>query len=320
MKNLITLVVFLIASLLQAQSIITWGTWECDGGGTNITSLNVGNQRVVYRYNLNWPGSEPKEILSCINGNCTNEGLLSPGDHVLEAVYNSPIPMGVVVLHIPQENVHSSSREIWPETMPSLNLEVLDTQTTPEGERTISFRISSANSLGYGWGRDFNNCPNSRKIIIETPARINGQIADADTIFCTPLTATDEIRTITYTSDGGLDEICLRPYLKVIADEDHQYAVKAGPQTCFELGELPTEVNDKQAVKGISVFPNPCTDRISLGSDVQISSWKVYNMLGELIEKGSGKEINVSAWTTGYYLLKVTDLNGMALTTHIQKE
>ena len=64
-------------------------------------------------------------------------------------------------------------------------------------------------------------------------------------------------------------------------------------------------------VSNLSLFPNPASGKVTIGSDVQLTEcleYSVYNISGQLVSRGSiqscTEEINVSSLTSGIYYIR----------------
>lgn len=68
------------------------------------------------------------------------------------------------------------------------------------------------------------------------------------------------------------------------------------------------EVNEE----GLSIYPNPTTGKVKISEE---TAWTVYSSLGIVIAQGQSKEVDLSDFPTGVYLLK-----SKAITVHIIKE
>ncbi len=66
---------------------------------------------------------------------------------------------------------------------------------------------------------------------------------------------------------------------------------------------------NKQAQTNISVYPNPTNDKIYLPEQYINATYKIYTILGQLIDNGiiNKQEISLSRLTTGIYILKIFD-------------
>ena len=65
-----------------------------------------------------------------------------------------------------------------------------------------------------------------------------------------------------------------------------------------------TSIDNSEVGRGVNVYPNPSKALFYLSES---SSYKVFNMQGQLVLEGTGKEINLSAAQTGMYLLQLED-------------
>lgn len=93
-----------------------------------------------------------------------------------------------------------------------------------------------------------------------------------------------------------------------------EYVTKAGPAeyafvwgSCTKIGE--TGIEDVQAA-GVSVYPNPAHDVLSISTPVPVQKIELYTLVGDKIfesndSNGMNPVIDVSAFNTGVYLLQI---------------
>ena len=65
---------------------------------------------------------------------------------------------------------------------------------------------------------------------------------------------------------------------------------------------LVTALDDINSKNEIEVFPNPTTGRLSLSKG---SEWLLFDVLGNVLEEGSGSELTLSSYSSGVYFLKM---------------
>ena len=75
-------------------------------------------------------------------------------------------------------------------------------------------------------------------------------------------------------------------------------------------------VDEIQEESKAFVYPNPAKEAIIIGG-VEAEETEVYNALGQRVMNFRGKEANVEALTGGFYLLKVTDREGLKHTVRV---
>ena len=61
----------------------------------------------------------------------------------------------------------------------------------------------------------------------------------------------------------------------------------------------------------ISVFPNPSSDFITIKSEEDIKSVKIYDIKGSLIKSDQTSQIDISAFSKGNYLISIETLSGI---------
>ena len=73
--------------------------------------------------------------------------------------------------------------------------------------------------------------------------------------------------------------------------------------------DLPSELSsttDQQETASLHVYPNPAIDRLSINVDHDVE-WRIVDMSSRLVQQGTGDRADVSALTTGMYLLEAAD-------------
>jgi hypothetical protein len=65
---------------------------------------------------------------------------------------------------------------------------------------------------------------------------------------------------------------------------------------------------DENAIEGLSVYPNPAVDKITIRADVKIDEVSIYSITGQLMVTvvPEGNRLDVSALAKGLYLVKIT--------------
>ncbi len=324
MKNLTTLVVFLIGSLaLQAQSSIQYNPWHCDETNTNVYYANIGNRRVIVPCFANWPASETKQVFINRGGNWLVEPIVIPGGENLIPIHYVNSVAGYwdgysLYLKVADENQMTSPIGVTTEANPSMLLEV----TSITGG-TISYRVSS--STGYssypsGWGSYPATCED-QIIMIITKGYAGTELILQDTVFCTPGVATSEERTFSY--NGPYGQICMRSYLNRVVDHSTTYNIKASDQECFMAGQdLTTDVNGQSSrSKEINVFPNPSNgENFQITSPNSIKGWQAYDLTGKIVISGKGNTVDAGAMSPGTYSLKLTGVDDTQTTKMIVRQ
>ena len=72
--------------------------------------------------------------------------------------------------------------------------------------------------------------------------------------------------------------------------------------------DLPSELSsttDQQETASLHVYPNPAIDRLSINVDHDVE-WRIVDMSSRLVQQGTGDRADVSALTTGMYLLELS--------------
>ncbi len=72
---------------------------------------------------------------------------------------------------------------------------------------------------------------------------------------------------------------------------------------------------------GVSIYPNPATDMISITTSENIQRVEIFNMQGQLVkaESGAVNNISVKDLANGLYTLKLTTDNGTSIHKIIKK-
>ncbi|MBI9064219.1 MAG: T9SS type A sorting domain-containing protein [Marinilabiliaceae bacterium] len=73
--------------------------------------------------------------------------------------------------------------------------------------------------------------------------------------------------------------------------------------------------------KSVSVYPNPTTGHIRIDSDIEISSIKIYNQIGQLVSSNFKRQsIDISHLNAGIYIIKLIDREGIVKSHKIIKK
>lgn len=78
----------------------------------------------------------------------------------------------------------------------------------------------------------------------------------------------------------------------------------------FSLGDE-SKVEDASSVSSFDVFPNPAKDFVVVSIPFESSSFKIYNMNGEVVKSGevnNGGKIEVSSLQSGMYFLNIGNM------------
>ena len=72
---------------------------------------------------------------------------------------------------------------------------------------------------------------------------------------------------------------------------------------------------DSFELEGIVVYPNPVTTELRITSDKNLNI-QIYNSLGQKMKESSSKIVDMSRFSNGIYVMKVTDINSEASNTY----
>jgi len=102
-------------------------------------------------------------------------------------------------------------------------------------------------------------------------------------------------------------------------------AVFAGGEGYFPVSLYLQATNTALGLEPIStveysIFPNPTTDFISIETSDAIKKITISNVLGQVIYEGNSKQITMSSFSNGLYLMKVAFENGCLVTEKIIKK
>lgn len=73
-----------------------------------------------------------------------------------------------------------------------------------------------------------------------------------------------------------------------------------------EIDEVITTKEENSIVSSLSAYPNPTTGKLYIHG-LNGKSWKLYNMMGQEILRGSSSEENIAHLSNGIYLLSTGD-------------
>ncbi len=316
MKNLITLVVFLIASLLQAQSSIQYNPWHCDETNTDVNFLNVGNRKVVVPCFANWPESETRQLLISRNANWSSAGIIHGGENLIEVPYfSAPWNSYDLSFQVAGEDGVTEEIFITTEANPSITLEI-----TSVTEESISYRVSSS-----AWGQSSAPYPatcEDQVLMIITKGYAGTELILRDTVFCTRGVATSEERTLPHDVPPG-QEVYMRSSLVVVVDESTTYAVVTAEQQNFVIGQTSiTDITEESSRREeTKVFPNPSNgENFQILSLNLIKGWEVYDLTGKIVLSGKGNTVDAGAMSPGTYSLKLTSVDGTQTTKMIVRQ
>lgn len=100
---------------------------------------------------------------------------------------------------------------------------------------------------------------------------------------------------------------------------DNVYFSMEAPVDTTDTSTSIAEINDF----GLSFYPNPATDQITVSADVIIKKVRVYNLTGELLLEESPNqsrfELELSTMPAGSYLIKIDLENKASRTTRVMK-
>lgn len=323
----------LTGAAAQTPSSIILESWTC-ADTPEVEYLNVGgpNRKVAVPYTANWPSDETREVYYQDGGGYHNIGQISGGYHILEVQYDAPTPgywedYELYVGVVGEQNTRNL--RIFTEPRPSLVLDVADVEDASgsvEG-KIITFNVSS--ETGYsnisGWGSWLPSCE-FQTIMIVTKATVGTEVVWVDTIFCTPGIATFQERSFFYSGEGGL--MCIRSFMKRVADEYHTYEVKQSNQECFDVEGISTLVYEERDsnTNMTRVFPNPSKGGdVTVQSELPIANWRVYDTTGKMVAEENVNELKkfnipTAALNPGMYFIQTQSLSGNTSTIRLIQE
>ena len=56
---------------------------------------------------------------------------------------------------------------------------------------------------------------------------------------------------------------------------------------------------------GISIFPNPTTDRLTISTKSEMENWELRSVQGVLLAQGNGQSIDLSEFPLGMYVVTI---------------
>lgn len=105
---------------------------------------------------------------------------------------------------------------------------------------------------------------------------------------------------------------------------DYIYGVEAYENVCFvsdcDAGVHVIANSDyvvgvkQETIAGLSVYPNPVVDKVRITADSKLKSVEVFNNVGQIVYSelsvnSDALEINVENWESGFYVVKVSNIN-----------
>lgn len=96
-------------------------------------------------------------------------------------------------------------------------------------------------------------------------------------------------------------------YVRAVCEDDG-YSDWSG-SVSFTTGDLGVE---EQNHTGLSLYPNPTDEILHLESEIDLESYKLFDLQGRIVQKGSLKtpQLNLSKLGNGLYILQITTRNG----------
>lgn len=95
--------------------------------------------------------------------------------------------------------------------------------------------------------------------------------------------------------------------IEVIKDAEIVSSIEA-----FDFSSLGTAIASNNITPAVSVYPTLAQDILNISSAVEISSVKIYSLLGQEVFSGSdSKQIPVSALNSGTYIVEVKTVNNL---------
>ena len=207
------------------------------------------------------------------------------------------------------------------------------------GSATATFTSIAANSNKITIGEDAS---------IGTPEYFNGKI-DEVRIWTTARTTTEIANNMNNCLSGT--ETGLKTYFKISEGAGTTITdLKAGsvgtlsgmdPATDWVAGKLNCLTNSVCAYQmtdlvtitvsnavgidntvlnsSISILPNPVVNELTIGTDLEISKVEIFSVIGQLLQVGYTKQINVSNLKSGVYLIKMSTPNGITQTRFVKE-
>lgn len=113
--------------------------------------------------------------------------------------------------------------------------------------------------------------------------------------------------TLYITDDLSLDYIC--------ADEEQMlylqaWAANFNPECVIDSNCALLQTTDFAQTEATIIYPNPADHILHIQTDAEISSVKIYNMLGQMVLSSSQNTIDVSSLQRASYLIKINTDNG----------
>tara|TARA_B100000809_G_scaffold266716_1_gene330954 strand:+ start:11384 stop:13402 length:2019 start_codon:yes stop_codon:yes gene_type:complete len=92
-------------------------------------------------------------------------------------------------------------------------------------------------------------------------------------------------------------------------------------KTIYHYDDDVASVNEKVNLIGVSVYPNPTTDFITIDeSDFAIENVEVFNILGKKVKTTNKSRFSVNEFSNGVYILRINTTDGKIVTTKIIKK
>ncbi|MDR0363815.1 MAG: T9SS type A sorting domain-containing protein, partial [Bacteroidales bacterium] len=86
---------------------------------------------------------------------------------------------------------------------------------------------------------------------------------------------------------------------------------KKSEEACVEATHTESVAqNDLEAA--INIYPNPVTDKLYLDTELNISTYQIYDLYGRIIysSKTNIKELSTSGWASGVYFIRIETEKG----------
>lgn len=123
----------------------------------------------------------------------------------------------------------------------------------------------------------------------------------------------------TITIDGEGDVVLYFGFKAGIWGVEHTVEFAVDNVSLTEVAGV-VSVNSNSALN-TNVYPNPANDVLNISSNNEISKVAIFNMIGqELLNASSSNNINISDLSEGFYLVSITDINGVSTTQKFQKK
>jgi hypothetical protein len=119
----------------------------------------------------------------------------------------------------------------------------------------------------------------------------------------------------------------VNPFTSIINQAGHHYVTKIKPSSSgyvfYKPGTL--GVDEFALEESVKLYPNPATNVVNLDlNTIDSGKYEIYNVLGSQVAKGeiSGNslQIDISAYTSGSYFVKIYGANGKSATQQFVKQ